>query len=185
MGNPSPPEKALLICSIFSRHSEALAWCKQRLAQSFGRVALESTEFPFSETNYYAPSMGEDLRIQLVAFNRLIDSSHIKEIKLAANGLEAEYAALNRHAESRPVNIDPGCLTQAKFVLATTKDAGHRIYLGEGIFAEVTLHYRRGEWQDLPWTYPNYRRADYKAFLQQCRERLRGEIIRNSESIIP
>jgi hypothetical protein len=46
--------------------------------------------------------------------------------------------------EPRPLNLDPGYLTEAKLVLATTKDRNHRLYLDRGIFAEVTLCYQRG-----------------------------------------
>lgn len=79
---------------------------------------------------------------------------------------------LGRHAESRPLNLDPGYLTPAKLVLASTKDHAHRIYLRDGIFAEVTLVYRKGKWQPLEWTYPDYRRDDYQQFFTRCRERL-------------
>ncbi len=58
----------------------------------------------------------------------------------------------------RRVNLDPGYLIASKLVLATTKDFAHRIYLGQGIYGEVTLNYRRGQgWQPHPWTYADYR----------------------------
>ena len=75
-----------------------------------------------------------------------------------------------RHAEPRPLNLDPGYITPAKLVLASTKDHAHRIYLRDGIFAEVTLVYRQRKWQPLEWTYPDYRRDDYQRFFTQCRE---------------
>jgi hypothetical protein len=68
------------------------------------------------------------------------------------------------------VNIDPGYITPAKLVLASTKDHAHRIYLRDGIFAEVTLVYRQRKWQPLEWTYPDYRRDDYQQFFTECRE---------------
>ena len=49
-------------------------------------------------------------------------------------------------------------------MLASTKDHAHRIYLGDGIYAEVTLAYRQRQWQPLEWTYPDYRRDDYQEF---------------------
>ena len=70
----------------------------------------------------------------------------------------------------RHLNLDRGYLTPAKLVLASTKDHAHRIYLRDGIFAEVTLVYRQRKWQPLEWTYPDYRRDDYQAFFTQCRE---------------
>ena len=68
------------------------------------------------------------------------------------------------------MNIDPGYLTQAKLVLASTKDHAHRIYLDRGIFAEVTLFYKDRHWQHRDWTFPDYRRADYHAFFDECRQ---------------
>jgi hypothetical protein len=59
--------------------------------------------------------------------------------------------------------------------LASTKDHAHRIYLNDGIYAEVTLAYRRGGWQAFPWTYPDYRRHDFQEFFTRCRESLRIE----------
>ena len=74
------------------------------------------------------------------------------------------------HPEPRPLNLDPGYITAAKLVLASTKDHAHRIYLQDGIYAEVTLAYRHRAWQPLEWTYPDYRRADFQEFFTRCRE---------------
>ena len=59
------------------------------------------------------------------------------------------------------MNLDPGCLSAGKVVLATTKNQQHRIYLGSGIYAEVALRYRDGRWQPWEWTYPDYRSPEY------------------------
>jgi hypothetical protein len=72
------------------------------------------------------------------------------------------------------LNLDPGYITQAKLVLASTKDHAHRIYLADGIFAEVTLSYKHRRWQPHEWTFPDYRRDDYQAFFTQCRDYLRA-----------
>ena len=97
----------------------------------------------------------------------------LPEWKLASNQWEIDYQQLGRHPEPRPLNLDPGYLTEAKLVLATTKDRDHRLYLSRGIFAEVTLHFHRGTWEARPWTYPDYQRADYHEFFLRCREYLR------------
>ena len=62
----------------------------------------------------------------------------------------------------------------AKLVLASTKDHAHRIYLRDGMFAEITLFYRHGRWEDHEFTFPDYRRADYHAFFSECRRRLKN-----------
>ena len=170
MGDIHFPAPVLFILAVSSRHEAALEWARENCAKHYGPVLLSSDPFEFTETDYYAATMGADLKKQFLAFERLIDSAALAGIKCETNDYEADYAALGRHAEQRPLNLDPGYLTPAKLVLASTKDHAHRIYLGEGIFAEVTLVYRQRKWQPMEWTYPDYRRDDYQRFFTQCRE---------------
>lgn len=172
MGSPSQTAPVLLLVAAFSRHEAALEWARERVAAAWGPLALESPRYDFAETDYYAAAMGAGLKKCFWACERPIDPGTLPALKLAANAWEAEYAALGRHAEPRPLNIDPGYLTPAKLVLATTKDFAHRLYLSEGIYAEITLSFRHGAWQAAPWTFPDYRRVDYQEFFTACRRRL-------------
>src|SRR4051812_4090058 len=170
MGEIHAPAPALLIFAASSRYEAALDWARDRAVQVHGPIAFLSQPFDFTETEYYAATMGIGLKKQFFAFKRLIDSAQLAGIKRHTNDWETEYAALGRHPEPRPLNLDPGYITPAKLVLASTKDHAHRIYLGDGIFAEVTLVYRQRKWQPLEWTYPDYRRDDYQRFFVECRE---------------
>ena len=171
MGAIQLPLPVLLLIAASSRHDHALSWTCSRTATCFGPIAFASTAFDFTETDYYTATMGTGLKKQFLAFERSIDPGALPAIKRQTNKWEAEYAALGQHAEPRPLNLDPGYITPAKLVLASTKDHAHRIYLGDGIFAEVTLSYRAGRWQPLAWTYPDYRRDDYQRFFTDCRRR--------------
>jgi hypothetical protein len=170
MGDINLPAPVLFILAVSSRHAAALEWARERCAQQYGPIQLSSDPFDFTETDYYTATMGTGLKKQFLASERLIDSSALASIKRETNKWEVEYAALGRHAEQRPLNLDPGYLTPAKLVLASTKDHAHRIYLRDGIFAEVTLVFRQRKWQPLEWTYPDYRRDDYQRFFTTCRE---------------
>ena len=170
MGDIHLPAPVLFILAASSRHEAALEWAREQCARHHGPAIFSSDPFDFTETDYYTATMGAGLKKQFLAFQRLIDSASLASIKSETNDCEAEYAALGRHAEPRPLNLDPGYLTPAKLVLASTKDHAHRIYLRDGIFAEVTLVYRQRKWQSLEWTYPDYRRDDYQRFFTQCRE---------------
>jgi hypothetical protein len=176
MGQIQPAASVVLVIATSSRHAEALEWARERAAQHHGDIALASDAFDFTETDYYTATMGSELKKQFLAFGQLIDPAALAEIKRATNEWEVEYAALDRHSEPRPLNLDPGYVTPAKLVLASTKDHAHRIYVRDGIYAEVTLAYRQRRWQPLEWTYPDYRREDYQHFFTSCREYLLGSV---------
>ena len=86
--------------------------------------------------------------------------------------MEASHSAQGR----RRVNIDPGLLLRERFVLATGKNFTHRVYLGQGIYADLTLIYRRDAFQALPWTYPDYTDARLQAFLLRARSKLQRDL---------
>ena len=173
MGDIRPHSPVLLILAAFSRHVAALDWTLQQAVDHWGPIALASDEFSFEDTSYYEQTMGSGLQKQLVAFERLVDPLVLVEVKHQTNRWEEAYRAATSWPESRPLNLDPGYLTKAKLVLATTKDRDHRVYLDRGIYAEVTLHYRRGSgWQAREWTYPDYRSGEYHEFFTRCRNYL-------------
>ncbi len=58
------------------------------------------------------------------------------------------------------------------FVLATTKNYSHRPYLGQNIFADLTYHFHQGQFEFLPWTYPDYRDPKKVEFLSWARSYL-------------
>jgi hypothetical protein len=178
-----PP--ALLLLAAFSRHARALDWARAQAAAAWGPVVLASEPFDFRETDYYAPTMGTGLKKVFWTFVRPFDPGELAGLKRLANRWEEELTAAAQRGEildntgnpitdARPLNLDPGYLTTAKLVLASTKDHAHRIYLRDGIFAEITLFFRHGRWEHHEWTFPDYRRADYQQFFSQARDYLKG-----------
>jgi hypothetical protein len=176
MAEPRPHVPVLLVTAIFSRYAEALAEIRTRLEQQFGPLQLAGTPFVFDQTTYYEASMGPDLRKQLLAFRDLIAPERLPAIKLRTNALEDEIAATKRYPEARPLNVDPGLLELGKFLLATTKDQAHRVYLRDSIFAEVTLRYHAGAFEPWPWTYADYRLPCVHEFLQVARDYYRQRL---------
>ncbi|TWT39160.1 DUF4416 family protein [Blastopirellula retiformator] len=179
MGDLKPPRHVLRIVAAFSRHAETLEFGKSQLASHWGPVALASPHFDLVETNYYDAEMGAGLKKCFWAFAQLADSSTLPDWKRLSNDLEADCQRPGEWPESRPLNLDPGYITEAKLVLATTKDRSHRLYLRDGIFAEVTLQYHQKHWTGFPWTYPDYQRADFQAFFDECRGYLRQQLRQN------
>jgi hypothetical protein len=176
MGELAPVQPVLRLVAITFGPAQALEWVAATAARHWGAIALRSSVFDFNQTTYYEAEMGKNLKKQLIAFEQLVDPGELAKAKLRANQWELEYALGNASDVRRPVNIDPGYLTEAKLVLATTKDRDHRIYLSEGIYAEVTLFFQRGHWQASRWTYPDFQQPAYHDFLTECREHLRRRL---------
>ncbi|MCU0958773.1 MAG: DUF4416 family protein [Pirellulaceae bacterium] len=176
MGDIREHRRVLLLVAAFSGSPDALAWARAQLVAAWGPIALESAAFEFRETHYYASTMGDDLHKQFWAFRELIEPASLPHRKLQTNQWEGECAQHVPATVPRPLNLDPGYLTEAKLVLASTKDRDHRLYLDHGIFAENTLFFHAGQWCRRPWTYPDYQRADYHQFLVRCRDYYRQRL---------
>ncbi len=175
MGQIQPHYSVLLVAAITSRYPSAIQWAISRATDQWNNACIKSDIFEFSETGFYEKTMGQQLKKQLVAF-QTVDPKNLPDFKTTSNQWEQQYADQFGHPEQRPLNIDPGYITEAKLVLATTKDRDHRIYLRDGIYAEVTLHYQQHNWVESRWTYPDYRRADFQAFFTECRNHLRNQL---------
>jgi hypothetical protein len=182
MSRPPTTADALLVVAIFSRYTEAMSLARRRLETQCGPVALAGEPFAFHHTRYYEATMGADLNKQLFAFSQLVPLDSLSYWKRLAIDLEREIQKLFDGRESRVVNIDPGLLNLGKFMLATTKDQAHRLYLGQGIFAEVTLRFVAGEWEPWPWTYADYREPFVRTFLQRCRDFYKKQLVARLQS---
>jgi hypothetical protein len=176
MAEVRPQVPVLLVIASFSRHPEALAWAQEKLEHAFGPIGLRSAPYPFAQTCYYEATMGKELRKEFLAFSRLAPPESLAETKLLTNGLEQELSDSGAYPEPRPLNLDPGHLCLGKFMLATTKDQCHRVYLREGIFAEVTLRFEAGAFECWPWTYADYQLPSVRAFLKEARDYYRERL---------
>mgnify|MGYP005835741753 CR=1 FL=1 len=174
MARARAPQPVKLFAGLLSGDPDLLRRARQLLSRRFGRVDAESEIWPFDQTDYYQDEMGPGLQRWFVAFEPLVSPGQIAQIKHDTNALEQDIAEQCLSPDIvRPVNIDPGYIDLTKLVLATTKDRGHRLYLGHGIYAEVTLQYTSGAWQVQPWTYPDYALPTAQAFFVTLRNRLR------------
>jgi hypothetical protein len=145
---------------------------RERLIQQFGSIDFTSALFPFEVTDYYVPEMGSPIFRLFYAFERLTSPGELARIKLAANAIENELAVNGR----RQVNLDPGYLDTDKFVLASAKYSGQKIYLADGIWADLTLHYEKGHFSAYPWSFPDFRSGEYEKAFLRMREIYKGQL---------
>jgi len=173
MGAVKLVEPVMPLCAVTSRYEDAFDWTAQSYASIGWQVALASEVFAFDMTNYYEAEMGENLKKQILVFQPLGDPAALTSWKHQSNTWEQDFKTATGFPEDRPLNLDPGYLTLAKFVLATTKDRDHRMYLRDGIFAEVTMSYSGRQWNSHRWTYPDYQTEPAVRFLVLAREKLK------------
>jgi len=172
MGSAKKPLPAKLIIGMLATREEWFGRAEEALQERFGPIDYRSAVLPFGHTTYYEAEFGGRLLRRFVAFQQLIDPGELATIKAWTNGLEQAWS----EAGNRRINLDPGYMSLATFVLATTKDHGHRIYLGQGIYGEVTLTYRDRDWRPWPWTYPDYRSEAYLQILREIRTLLARQL---------
>ncbi len=166
MGKIKLPEPVKLFIAEFSSTPEIFPQVEEILREIWGEIDYHSPLFNFDYTDYYEKEMGRGIKKKFISFENLISPQDLKDIKLQTNQVEEKFKVEGK----RKVNLDPGYLSLSKVILASTKDYYHRIYLGEGIYAEVTLHYRGGVFNSFPWTYPDYRSEEYQQVFQEIRK---------------
>lgn len=184
MGQITQPNTVLPLIAVFSIYPEAIEWAKNRIAYRWGELGPYSIPFEFDNTNYYDSTMGAGLKKQFFTVATPQDPSLLIDWKIQSNAWEEKYAQIAGKPEVRPLNIDPGYIDLGKLVLASSKDFAHRIYLGRGIYAEITLNFRDGVWESHHWTFPDYQRADYHEFFTRARSylhQLRRDMKRQSK----
>jgi hypothetical protein len=169
MGKPRPARPVKLLVGLLGGDPDLLRRARQLLVRRFGPVDAESDLRPFDQTDYYQEKWGP-AAARFLGFASLIPPDQLADIKLRPTQSKDDRGGLCGCWTSRAREHRPGYLDLSKLVLATTKDRAHRIYLGHGIYAEVTLQYAQGAWQVLPWTYPDYRGPEYHAFFSRLRD---------------
>ncbi len=140
---------------------------ERQLSEKFGELELVSDVFPFDQTEYYTPEMGPNLQKKFISFAAIIQIETLPKIKHFTNAIEQQYAVNHK----RQINIDPGYVTHAQMVLATTKGFSHRIYLSQGIYAELTYLCKGKHFYPLEWTYPDYREDFAREFFRSVRQK--------------
>jgi uncharacterized protein DUF4416 len=165
MGTANAPQLVKLIVGLLASSDTLLEEAAERLFERFGPIDATSAVTPWNLSTYYRDEMGDTILRQFLSFERLIGPGKLAGVKQITNDMESAW----RSPTGRQVNIDPGYVAATKLVLASTKDAAHRVYLSGGIYAETTLHFTGGSFGSHSHTYPDYAAADSVAFFNGVR----------------
>jgi hypothetical protein len=169
MSIPLEPPQVKLIAGLLFVDSIVRDCALEALFNRFGSPDFLMEPQPFVYTTYYDREMGKNIQRQVCSFLELVPADSLPEIKRFTNQLEVQLSLDGR----RRINIDPGVLSEERVVLATGKNYTHRIYLRNGIYADLTLVFQKGAYERLPWTYPDYQEPALLHFFGALREKLR------------
>ncbi len=172
MGSEKQHIPVLLFCGVLASDRAKMDSVLAVLEQELGSVLSSSGIIPFDYTDYYVKEIGSNILRCYLGFDRLIDPFDLYDIKRETNKIEQDYVVDG----NRMVNLDPGYISKAKLVLATTKDATHRIYGGNGIYAEATLYFEDKTYHPWKWTYPDYKDKKNIDFFNRLRQEYKNKL---------
>lgn len=149
------------------------------LEHSWGPIEYQSQDYPFDQTDYYQEEMGSDLQRQIISFATLRSPEELAAAKVTCIELETTLSYSPLHSEGatgqqspkRTANLDIGYLDHNKIVLASVKGLGQKIYLSQGIYADLVARYGHGRYQPFEWTFPDFKDGRYDADLARIRQR--------------
>jgi hypothetical protein len=174
MGELKSPNPVQCFASIIFRDKERMESAKGKIGEILGDVEDSTNPASFYQTDYYEKEMGKVLSRVFLLFSLLTSRERLPEVKLRANDIETLFS----EGGKRTVNIDPGYVSLENVILATTKGYSHRIYLGGGIYGDLTLIYQGGKYKPLQWTYPDYGSEETVSLFNRWRaslkEKMRG-----------
>lgn len=165
MGNENSFAPVKFFCGVIYRKEDRYLQAKEVMQDLFSASDAESDAMPFVLTDYYNAEMGTPLFRRFVSFRRWIDPQRLTDIKRVTNRLERESSVDGK----RTVNLDPGFLSPANVIIATTKNHYHRIPLRDGIYAHLEYIIKNRRITPLEWTYPDFRTGEYIAFFDRLR----------------
>lgn len=170
MARVQEPTKGRPIVSIIYSSLDALAESLKALERKFGPVQYETLEIDCNKTEMYTEEMGSELLRRFFSFERLAERGWLVEMKKICHKIEPNFADQTAGYDFRTVNIDPGILTPSNLTMASHRELNHRVYLKDGVYAELALIYARGQFRRLPWTNPDYCQGEAIEFFMRVHE---------------
>ncbi len=179
MGIPGKPKNVLLFVGTLFRDMSYYYDALKILENLYGETLFESSFKIWRYSSYYEPEMGSPLFRRFIFFKKLISEEDLASIKIKTNEIERKLSKNDK----RNINLDPGYISLAKLVLATTKDYCHRIYIAHGIYGEVTLYFKRDSFQPHEFTYRDYADKEYIKIFNLARNLYRDLLFQNKDAL--
>ncbi len=167
LANPQAVDPVKLIVAVLWADPGPLKEALEQLSAQWGEIDYAGADYLFNMTDYYESEMGQNLKRRLVSFQQLVPPDCLSAAKHFCNDIEARLS----EGSKRKVNLDIGYLDHSKIVLASFKGAGQKIYLANGVWADMVARYRGGNYCPFEWSFPDFRDGRYTPELIHIRQR--------------
>ena len=172
MAQTEQPLPVKYFVAVLFRDEEYVSQAKEELTARWGKMDFAGPDHPFDITDYYEPEMGTPLNRRLISFEQLYSPTLIVDMKLECNNIETALAVGNR----RRVNLDAGYLDHNKIILASAKEAGQKVYIDKGIYADLSGRYKAGKYRPFEWSFPDFKDGRYDEELLFIRKLYRRQL---------
>lgn len=168
MSKPKSQDKVILFFAILYNPNFEINTFINKLKIKFGELLFISEKSKFKYTNYYTSEMGEGLNRVFIFFKEKQEKNALIKIKKFSDLLENEFLVNLK----RTINIDPGFFSKENIILATNKGFTHRVYLDDGVYADLTLYYKGHSYKFLDWTFSEYKSEEIINMFNSLRHNL-------------
>jgi len=172
-----PPVKNFI--SVIHSNENLFNLFMKEISSLFGEIDSVSDAFAFDFTDYYKPEMGKNLVRQFFSFKDLTEGDFIVEIKKKCLEFEEKFSENGK----RRLNIDPGYIDLYKLVLVSEKYMGHKIYLRNGICADMVLLLGKNKITPFMWTFPDFKSGKYDEYFLSLRRTYKNQL--KAKNLIP
>ena len=160
----------LIIGAIYS-DSLLLENAKAKMQKLKLKIQFQSAELPFELTEYYNKEMGNNLKRRFLSIEGLQKLENFFEWKLKMVKIENHLRQNNK----RRINLDPGYIDSNRVVLLSGKEGSQKIYLNNGVWADLILLREKGRYKELPWTFPDLREGRYEQFFLHVQKQFKED----------
>lgn len=162
------PTKSILVVAVMWQPVLPESTAVSAVLDNFGELEQRTKTFDFTHTSYYQREMGQGLNKAFMALKGLHGRDSLIAHKLLATKVEDGFIDSNG---ARLLNVDPMLVSLENVVVATSKSFPHRVYLGQGVFGDMSLLRKRSGFEGMPWTYPDY--MEHLEFFEDLHRKLR------------
>jgi hypothetical protein len=165
MADVKKPLPVKYFIAVLYREISYLEKALYMFIDNWGNIDFNGKDHLFDVTSYYEPEMGRPLYRRLISLENLAEPTLLVNMKLECNNIEKNLSVNKK----RTVNCDCGYLDHNKIVLASAKEAGQKIYIDKGIYADFIARYKEGKYRPFEWSFLDFKDGRYDEELLKIR----------------